>query len=130
MLFRSQKLSGIKGAGKALWEAGFKGQSGIFRMLQNTAYGNLRPMGSNIDLGGGFKPTDDRGRVLSSQQNKPQPVKPPNSTTSAQKQTVVNVQGSNSSNKKSSNRTNQRPQVTSRHPDSSNVFEKVMGIFR
>ena len=44
--------------------------SGVYRMLQNTAYGNLRPMGSNIDLGGGFKPTDANGNVLSSQQIK------------------------------------------------------------
>ena len=48
----------------------FKGMSGVYRMLQNTAYGNLRPMGSNIDLGGGFKPTDTRGNVLSRQQIK------------------------------------------------------------
>jgi len=55
--------------------------SGIYRTLQNTAYGNLRPMGSNIDLGGGFKQTDARGNVLSPQQirqsNKVKPVKPP-----------------------------------------------------
>jgi hypothetical protein len=66
----AQRLTGPKGALKALYEAGFKGMSGVYRMLQNTSYGNLRPMGSNIDLGGGFKPTDSRGRVLSSQQVK------------------------------------------------------------
>ena len=56
--------------GNAAFETLFKGMSGVYRMLQNTAYGNLRPMGSNIDLGGGFKPTDAKGRVISSQQAK------------------------------------------------------------
>jgi hypothetical protein len=59
-----KKLTGISGAGKALYEAGFKGMSGIYRSLQNTSYGNLRPMGNDIDLGGGFKPTDENGRVI------------------------------------------------------------------
>jgi hypothetical protein len=49
----------------AAFETLFKGMSGVYRTLQNTAYGNLRPMGSNIDLGGGFKSTDDMGKVLS-----------------------------------------------------------------
>lgn len=48
------------------FETLFKGMSGVYRTLQNTAYGNLRPMGSNIDLGGGFKPTDEHGKVLPS----------------------------------------------------------------
>lgn len=59
-------------AGKALYETGFKGLAGMYRMLQNTMYGNLRPMGSNIDLGGGFKPTDVKGKVLSNAQIKAQ----------------------------------------------------------
>jgi len=54
--------------GNTAFEALFKGMSGIYRTLQNTTYGNLRPMGSNIDLGGGFKQTDARGNVLSPKQ--------------------------------------------------------------
>jgi hypothetical protein len=54
--------------GNTSFEALFKGMSGIYRTLQNTTYGNLRPMGSNIDLGGGFKQTDAKGNVLNPKQ--------------------------------------------------------------
>lgn len=68
---------------KGLGEAAFKGGSGILRLMQNTPWANLHPGGVEVDLGGGFKPTDSRGNVLSSQQirqangSKVKPVKPP-----------------------------------------------------
>ena len=42
----------------------FKGVSGILRINQNTGWGNLRPGGAGIDLGGGFTPTDDKGKPI------------------------------------------------------------------
>ena len=36
----------------------FNGLSGVLRVNQNTGWGNLRPGGNDIDLGGGFAPTD------------------------------------------------------------------------
>lgn len=42
----------------------FKGVSGILRINQNTGWGNLRPGGIGIDLGGGFTPTDDKGKPI------------------------------------------------------------------
>ncbi|NBP00194.1 MAG: hypothetical protein EBU90_08720 [Proteobacteria bacterium] len=70
---------------KGLGEAAFKGGSGLLRMMQNTPWANLHPGGVEVDLGGGFKPTDSRGNVLSSQQirqanrtrSNVRPVKPP-----------------------------------------------------
>ena len=53
----------------------FPGLSGILRANQNASYSNLRPGGNNIDLGGGFKPTDEKGNVLSDQQIKAQKQK-------------------------------------------------------
>ena len=35
----------------------FNGLSGVLRVNQNTGWGNLRPGGNDIDLGGGFTPT-------------------------------------------------------------------------
>jgi hypothetical protein len=67
----------------------FQGLSGVLRINQNTGWGNLRPGGSGIDLGGGFTPTDSKGRPKTPQQiaaekakvakpkSKTSPVKPP-----------------------------------------------------
>ena len=41
----------------------FNGLSGLLRVNQNTGWGNLRPGGNDIDLGGGFTPTDSSGKV-------------------------------------------------------------------
>ena len=41
----------------------FNGLSGILRVNQNTGWGNLRPGGNDIDLGGGFTSTDSSGKV-------------------------------------------------------------------
>ena len=123
--------------GNATVETLFKGMSGVYRMLQNTAYGNLRPMGSNIDLGGGFKPTDARGRVLSPQQiaaeqakfAKPKPktlpVKPPTRTTTVmQGQTAVTMYSKNDSRRKSSGPTT--PKFSARPSSSSK--HKILGL--
>jgi len=42
----------------------FKGVSGVLRINQNTGWGNIRPGGIGIDLGGGFTPTDDKGKPI------------------------------------------------------------------
>jgi hypothetical protein len=34
------------------------------RINQNTGWGNIRPGGKGIDLGGGFTPTDDKGKPI------------------------------------------------------------------
>jgi hypothetical protein len=52
----------------------FKGLSGVLRINQNTGWGNLRPGGAGIDLGGGFTPTDDKGKPIP-------PTKPKSSVT-------------------------------------------------
>jgi hypothetical protein len=59
----------FKGARSALKKgdiagALFKGVSGVLRINQNTGWGNLRPGGSGIDLGGGFTPTDKNGKPI------------------------------------------------------------------
>ncbi len=41
----------------------FNGLSGLLRVNQNTGWGNLRPGGNDIDLGGGFEQTDSSGKV-------------------------------------------------------------------
>jgi len=41
---------------KALYQTAFQGGSGRLAIAQNTGFGNLRPMGLDIDLGGGFTP--------------------------------------------------------------------------
>ena len=41
----------------------FNGLSGLLRVNQNTGWGNLRPGGNDIDLGGGFAQTDSSGKV-------------------------------------------------------------------
>ena len=48
----------------------FKGVSGLLRINQNTGWGNLRPGGLGIDLGGGFTPTDDKGNPISPTKSK------------------------------------------------------------
>lgn len=119
------------------FETLFKGMSGVYRTLQNTAYGNLRPMGSNIDLGGGFKPTDANGKVLSPQQisaerakfTKPKPktlpVKPPvKSTTVMQGQSAVTMYSKNDPRRKNSGPTTPR---FSARPSSSSKH-KILGI--
>jgi hypothetical protein len=50
------------------------------RINQNTGWGNLRPGGSGIDLGGGFTPTDDKGKPLPPNKSKA-PIKSTNSVT-------------------------------------------------
>lgn len=52
----------------------FQGLSGVLRINQNTGWGNLRPGGAGIDLGGGFIPTDSKGK----------PIPPKKSKTAAQ----------------------------------------------
>ncbi len=42
----------------------FKAVSGVLRINQNTGWGNLRPGGAGIDLGGGFTPTDSKGKPI------------------------------------------------------------------
>ena len=63
----------FKGARSALKKgdigsALFKGVSGVLRINQNTGWGNLRPGGAGIDLGGGFQPTDASGKPLTPKQ--------------------------------------------------------------
>jgi len=136
-----KKLTGPKGALKALYEAGFKGMSGIYRTLQNTAYGNLRPMGSNIDLGGGFKQTDARGNVLSPQQikqsqNKSRFTKPKNSVPGAVKPptkapvTVVSPGSSSAFPKKSAQnrRGNNRNRSSASFPAGNGGSKKILNI--
>ena len=41
----------------------FNGLSGLLRVNQNTGWGNLRPGGNDIDLGGGFEQTNSSGKV-------------------------------------------------------------------
>ena len=47
---------GPVGIAKALYQSAFMGLSGRLATAQNTGFGNLRPMGLDIDLGGGFTP--------------------------------------------------------------------------
>ena len=47
---------GPMGIAKALYQSAFMGLSGRLATAQNTGFGNLRPMGLDIDLGGGFTP--------------------------------------------------------------------------
>ncbi len=70
--------SNLKGGkiGPALFQA----VSGVLRINQNTGWGNLRPGGSGIDLGGGFTPTDDKGKPLPPNKSKA-PIKSTNSVT-------------------------------------------------
>ena len=44
------------GIAKALYQSAFMGLSGRLATAQNSGFGNLRPMGLDIDLGGGFTP--------------------------------------------------------------------------
>ena len=71
--FRNKDIGGI-----------FEGLAGVLRANQNTFWGNLRPMGLDIDLGGGYKQTDERGNVLTpeqiSTQQKPKAAPPPPSS--------------------------------------------------
>ena len=48
----------------------FQGLSGVLRINQNTGWGNLRPGGAGIDLGGGFTPTDDKGKPIPPKKSK------------------------------------------------------------
>jgi hypothetical protein len=48
--------SGPVGIAKALYQSAFMGLSGRLATAQNSGFGNLRPMGLDIDLGGGFTP--------------------------------------------------------------------------
>jgi hypothetical protein len=57
---------------KGLEQAAFMGASGLLRMMQNTPWANLHPGGVEVDLGGGFKPTDSSGKVLSKERLKRQ----------------------------------------------------------
>ena len=54
----------------------FNGLSGLLRVNQNTGWGNLRPGGNDIDLGGGFTPTE-KARLASSKPNVSIPAPPP-----------------------------------------------------
>ena len=47
---------GPVGIAKALYQSAFMGLSGRLATAQNSGFGNLRPMGLDIDLGGGFAP--------------------------------------------------------------------------
>jgi hypothetical protein len=91
----------------------FQGLSGVLRINQNTGWGNLRPGGSGIDLGGGFTPTDAQGKPKTPQQiaaeqtkfAKPKPktlpVKPPvRTTTVMQGQTAVTMYSKNDPRRK------------------------------
>jgi hypothetical protein len=55
--FRKKNIKGI-----------FEALAGILRVNQNTFWGNLRPGGLDMDLGGGYKQTDERGNVLTPEQ--------------------------------------------------------------
>lgn len=94
-------------------ESFFQGLSGVLRINQNTGWGNLRPGGSGIDLGGGFTPTDAQGKPKTPQQiaaeqtkfAKPKPktlpVKPPvRTTTVMQGQTAVTMYSKNDPRRK------------------------------
>jgi len=54
----------------------FNGLSGLLRVNQNTGWGNLRPGGNDIDLGGGFTPTE-KAKLASSKPNVSIPAPPP-----------------------------------------------------
>ena len=47
---------GPMGIARALYQSAFMGLSGRLATAQNSGFGNLRPMGLDIDLGGGFAP--------------------------------------------------------------------------
>ena len=87
----------FKGARSALKKgdiggALFKGVSGLLRINQNTGWGNLRPGGKGIDLGGGFTPTDKNGR----------PIPPTRSKTSPKPTGPVTMYGPNDPRRKQS----------------------------
>lgn len=55
-ILQGKEEGGLMGIGKALYQSAFMGLSGRLATAQNTGFGNLRPMGLDIDLGGGFTP--------------------------------------------------------------------------
>jgi hypothetical protein len=54
-ILQGKAEGGPVGLAKALYQSAFMGLSGRLATAQNTGFGNLRPMGLDIDLGGGFK---------------------------------------------------------------------------
>lgn len=55
-ILQGKEEGGPVGLAKALYQSAFMGLSGRLATAQNTGFGNLRPMGLDIDLGGGFTP--------------------------------------------------------------------------
>ena len=55
-ILQGKEEGGLGAFGKALYQSAFMGLSGRLATAQNTGFGNLRPMGLDIDLGGGFTP--------------------------------------------------------------------------
>lgn len=54
-ILQGKAEGGPVGLAKALYQSAFMGLSGRLATAQNTGFGNLRPMGLDIDLGGGFE---------------------------------------------------------------------------
>ena len=61
-ILQGKAEGGPVGLAKALYQSAFMGLSGRLATAQNSGFGNLRPMGLDIDLGGGFIPkiSEDR----------------------------------------------------------------------
>tara|TARA_B000000441_G_scaffold53470_1_gene35600 strand:- start:1392 stop:4589 length:3198 start_codon:yes stop_codon:yes gene_type:complete len=57
-ILQGKAEGGPVGLAKALYQSAFMGLSGRLATAQNTGFGNLRPMGLDIDLGGGFETKD------------------------------------------------------------------------
>ena len=57
-ILQGKAEGGPVGLAKALYQSAFMGLSGRLATAQNTGFGNLRPIGLDIDLGGGFETKD------------------------------------------------------------------------
>ena len=57
-ILQGKAEGGPVGLARALYQSAFMGLSGRLATAQNTGFGNLRPMGLDIDLGGGFETKD------------------------------------------------------------------------
>ena len=65
-ILQGKEEGGLGAFGKALYQTAFMGLSGRLATAQNTGFGNLRPMGLDIDLGGGFIPKGSKDAYYSS----------------------------------------------------------------
>jgi hypothetical protein len=124
----------------------FKGLSGLLRVNQNTGWGNLRPGGSGIDLGGGFTSTEPKKQLTRAQQlygeNIPQivptrskaqigstkpsspSIKPPSSGST--NVTVVKSSPNRGGQRSGSRPTNKTPNITSSNKSKQKM--KILGF--